>query len=94
MSEVKVGLCTVIGDVHLTVLIRRHRARIHVEIRVELDDGDAQPARFQEEADGGGGDSLAERGGDATGDEHILRRHLVPSASSCWAGRSVTAERA
>ena len=94
MSKVKVGLCTVIGDVHLTVLIRRHGARIHVEIRIEFDDGDAQSARFEEETNGGGGDSLTERGGDAAGDEHKLRRHLVPSASSCWAGRSVTAERA
>ena len=94
VTKVKVGLCAVIGDVDLAVLIRRHGARIHVEIRVELDDGDAQATRFQQQADRGGGDALTEGGGDAAGDEHKLRRHLVPSASSSWAGRSVTTERA
>ena len=94
VTEVEIRLCAVIGDVHLAVLVRRHGAWINVEVRIELDDGDAQATRFQEEANRCGGDPLAEGGGDATGDEHKLRRHLVPSASSVWAGRSVTTERA
>ena len=94
VTKVEIRLCAVIGDVDLAVLIRRHGAWVDVEIRIELDDGDAQATRFQEEANRCGGDPLAEGGGDATGDEHKLRRHLVPSASSVWAGRSVTTERA
>ena len=94
VTKVKIGLCAVVGDVDLAVLVRRHGARIHVEIRIELDDGDAQATRLQQKADRGGGDALTEGGGDAAGDEHEFRRHLVPSASSSWAGRSVTTERA
>ena len=94
VTKVEIRLCAVIGDVDLAVLVRRHGAWVDVEIRIELDDGDAQATRFKEEANRCGGDPLAEGGGDATGDEHKLRRHLVPSASSVWAGRSVTTERA
>jgi hypothetical protein len=41
MPEIQIGLGAVIGDVDLTVLIRRHRPRIDVQVRVEL----AQPHR-------------------------------------------------
>ena len=75
MAEVEVGLGAVVGDEDLAVLIGRHGAWVNVEVGVELDDGDAQAARFEEEADGGGGDSLTEGGGDATSDEYELRRH-------------------
>ena len=47
VTKVKVGLCAVIGDIDLAVLVRRHGARIHIEIRIELDHRDAQSARFQ-----------------------------------------------
>ena len=36
VAEVEVGLGAVVGDVHLAVLERRHRARIDVDVRVEL----------------------------------------------------------
>ena len=36
VAEVEVGFCTVIGDEHLAVLIRAHRAGVNVEIRVKL----------------------------------------------------------
>ena len=60
VAEVEIGLGAVIGDEHLAVLIRRHRARIDVEIRVELLHADMQAARLEDRADRGGGDSLAE----------------------------------
>ena len=59
MTEVEIGLSAVVGDEHLAVLIRRHGARIHVEIGVELLHPDVEPARLEDRADRCGGDSLA-----------------------------------
>ena len=41
VAQVEVGLGAVVGDEDLAVLERRHRARVHVDVRVELQDGDA-----------------------------------------------------
>ena len=78
VAEVEVGLGAVVGDEHLAVLVRRHRARVHVDVRVELEDGDAQAARLEEAADAGGGDALAQRGGHASGHKDILRHGSGP----------------
>ena len=69
VAEVEVGLRAVLGDEHLAVLERRHRARVDVDVRVELLERDLQAARDEQAADRGGGDALAERGDDAAGDE-------------------------
>ena len=47
MPKIKVGLCTILGDEHFTVLERRHGARIHVDIRVQFHHGDFDAARFK-----------------------------------------------
>ena len=39
---------------------------------IELLVDDPEPARAEQATEGGGGDSLAERGDDPTRDEHIL----------------------
>ena len=70
MAEVEVGLGAVVGDEHLAVLERAHRARIDVDVRVELDHGDVEAARFEDRGEGGGGDALAQGGHDAAGDEY------------------------
>jgi hypothetical protein len=36
VAQIEIGLGAVVGDEHLAVLERRHRARIHVQIRVRL----------------------------------------------------------
>ena len=88
MAEVEVGLGAVIGDEDLAVLVGRHRARINVEVGIKLNDRDAQTARFEEEADRGGGNSLTEGGGDTTSDEYELRRHWSLSLHhSRWGAR-------
>ena len=46
VAEVEVGLGAVIGDEHFAVLVRVHRPRIDVDVRVELLNRDAQSARF------------------------------------------------
>ncbi len=72
VAEVEVGLGAVVEDVDLSVLERAHRARIDVQIGIELLEGDAEAALFQEGAEGGGGQALAEGADDAPGDEDIF----------------------
>ena len=69
VAEVEVGLRPVLGHEDLAVLERRHRARVDVDVRVELLERDLEAARDEQAADRGGGDALAERGDDAAGDE-------------------------
>ena len=78
VAEVEVRLGAVVGDEDLAVLVRAHRARIHVDIRIELQDGDPQAARLEQAADAGGGDAFAERGGHASGHKDILRHGSGP----------------
>ena len=51
MAEVEVGLGAVVGDEDLAVLVGRHRARIDVEIGVELAQADLVAARLQQRAE-------------------------------------------
>ena len=69
VAEVEVGLGAVLGDEHLAVLERAHRARVDVDVRVELLERDRQAAGDEQPADRGRGDALAEGGDDAAGDE-------------------------
>jgi hypothetical protein len=47
MAEVEIGLGAVVGDVDLAMLIGRHRARIDVQIGIELADADGVAARLE-----------------------------------------------
>src|SRR6266404_2276904 len=62
VPEVQVGLRAVLGDEHLAVLKRAHGARIDVDVRIQLDVGDADAARFENRCEGGGGDAFPQRG--------------------------------
>ena len=42
MAEIQVSLSAVVGNVHLAMLIRTHRARVNIQVRIEL----AQPDRI------------------------------------------------
>ena len=70
VAQVEVGLRAVLGDEHLAVLERAHRARVDVDVRVELLDRDGQTASDQEPAERGRGDALPKCGDDAAGDEY------------------------
>ena len=74
VADVEVGLGAVVGDEHLAVLERVHRARVDVEVGVELLHRHVQPARLQQRAETAGGQALAEGGGDSAGDEQMLGR--------------------
>ena len=73
VADVEVGLGAVLGDEDLAVLERVHGARIHVEVRIELLHGDAQPARREELSQAGGRQALTQGGRNASGDEDVLR---------------------
>src|SRR5947208_2614874 len=68
-----VEIGAVVQHEHLAVLERVHRARVDVDVRIELLEGDAEAAGLEEAAQGGGGDALPESGGNSSGDEDVLR---------------------
>src|SRR5262249_13668411 len=69
VAEVEVRLGAVVGDVDLAVLVRRHRAGVDVEVRVELDVGDLEAPRLHQRADRGSAGALTDRGDDAACDK-------------------------
>ncbi len=73
VAEVEVGLRPVVGDEHLAVLIRAHRARIDVEVGVELLDARAVAARLQQGSESRCRYAFAKGGNHAAGDEYISR---------------------
>ena len=74
VADVEVGLGAVVGHEDLTVLERVHRPGVHVEVGVELLHRDAEATGLQQAAQRGSRQPLAERGGDASGDENVLGR--------------------
>ncbi len=69
VAEVEIGLGAILGDEHLTVLVGGHRARVDVDVGVELLQPHGQPPRDQQPPDRRRGDALPQRGDHATGDE-------------------------
>ena len=51
VAEVEVGLGAVVGDEDLAVLERAHRARVDVDVRVELQERDLEAAVLEQRAD-------------------------------------------
>ena len=82
VADVEVGLGPVLGDEHLAVLERVHRPGVHVEVRVELLHRDPQPAGGEELAEAGRRQTLAEGGGDSSGDEQMTRGALLHGFSA------------
>ena len=80
VAEIEIGLGAVVGDEHFAVLIRRHRARIDVEIGVELAQADLVAARLQQRTERRRSETLAERGDHAAGDEDVPRHGAQPLA--------------
>ena len=60
MSEIEIGLRAVFRHVNLTVLEWVHRPGIHIEVRIELLDRDAQAPRLQQQPDRSRGNSFSE----------------------------------
>ena len=73
MPEIEVRLGAIVGDVHLAVLIRAHRPRVDVDVRVELLHRDCVTMPFEQAPDGCGGESFAEGGHHAARHKNVLR---------------------
>ena len=93
MPQIQIRFGTVLGDEHFTVLDRTHRAGIHVEVRIQLQDRDVVPPGFQQPSKACSHDPLANAGDHSTGDEDELG-HGLPGDSSnylaCCLGSRVT----
>ena len=72
MTQVEIRLGAVVGDVDLAVLVRAHRPGIDVDVGVELLQRHGVAVVFEESADGGGRQPLAEGRDDATGNEDVF----------------------
>lgn len=72
VTKIEVGFSAVLRHEHLAVLERAHRARVDVDVGIEFEEGDFEAARLKNGRERGGGDALAERGHNATGDEYEL----------------------
>ena len=67
MAEIEVGFRAVVEHIDLAVLVGVHRAGVHVEIRVELLQHDLEAAVFEQRAERGGRQALAQRTHHAAG---------------------------
>jgi hypothetical protein len=72
VTQIEVGLGTVVGHEDLAMLEGRHRARVHVDVRVELDEGNFESSGFEDGSQRRSGDALAKRGHHTAGDEDKL----------------------
>ena len=70
MAQVQVGLRAVVQHINLAVLVGVHGAGVHVEVRVELLQRDLEAAVFQQGAQRGGRQALAQRTHHAAGDKY------------------------
>ena len=59
VTKVQIGLRPIVRDEYLAVLVRRHRARIDVDVRIELQDADRDAACLEQPTDRRDGDPLA-----------------------------------
>ncbi len=88
VAEVEVGLGAVLGDEHLAVLERAHGARVDIDIRVELDHADLEPAGLEDGAEAGRGDALPQGGNHAAGHEHESSHQESPPPVETTGGQS------
>ena len=72
VADVEVGLCAVLGDEHLAVLEGVHGAGVHVEVRIQLLHGHAEPTCDEEIAEAGGREALTEGGDDASRNKDVF----------------------
>ena len=82
VPQVEVRLAPVASHEHLPVLVRRHRPRVDVQVRVELLHRDRQPSALQDAPDRRRADPLTDRAHHAPRHEDVLRRHTPPTPLS------------
>src|SRR6266446_7217848 len=92
VTEVKIGLGSIIGDEDLAVLKRTHRPGIDVDVRIHLEQRHAQAARFEQSAHRRSCQTFAQRRNYAACDKnefpavlHVSLRHQPPRSATIWA---------
>src|SRR5579872_2176955 len=83
MAQIQVGFRSIVGDKNLSMLEWRHRARIDVEIRIELHQVDFEAPALQQAANRCCRQSLAQGRHHTARHKDIFRRHEF-LASDCW----------
>jgi hypothetical protein len=68
------------------MLERRHGAGIDIDIGIELEMGDLDAARFENRAQAGGGDALAQAGHDTARDENVFSHENAGAGNSYDSG--------
>jgi len=71
VAQVEVRLCAVFSDEYLTMLVGRHRARIDVQVGIQLLHGHRNAPALEQPADRRGRNPFAQAADNATGDEYI-----------------------
>ena len=77
MAEVEVGFRAVVEHINLAVLIRVHRAGVHVQVGVELLQRDLEAAVFEQRAERGGRQALAQRTHHAAGYKYEFHFNFI-----------------
>ncbi len=73
MTEIEIGLCAILGDKNLAMLIGTHRPGIDIEIRIELAQPDGVTARLKQRPERRRREPLAKRRHHAAGNENKPR---------------------
>ena len=71
VAQVEIGFRAILGDEHLAMLERTHGARIDVDVRIQLEDGDLEAAGLEDRSQRSGCNTLAQGGHNAAGHEDI-----------------------
>ena len=61
VAEIEIGFRAVVGDVDFAVLVGAHRAGIDIQVRIELQQADLEPAALEQTSDGSGSQALTQR---------------------------------
>ena len=72
VTNIQVGLCTIIGDEHFAVLEGVHGARIHVQIGIQLLHDHTQSTAGKQVAERRSGKTFTQRGDDPTGHKDVF----------------------
>ena len=97
VAKIEIGFSAVVGYVDFAMLIGAHRARIDIEIGIELADTHAEAARLQQRGEACRHQTFAKRGDHAAGNENEPRhgsRALIPQQGNGQAAQAAIHSRA
>ena len=77
MTEIQIGLGTVVRHVALSVLVRIQSSRIDVDVGIEFLDGDPKSSGLKKFGQRCGNDTFSQRGSHTASNENILCTHIL-----------------